>query len=207
MKQALAGLRMLLALTVILGVIYPLGIWVISRLPGLHDNAEGSLITVNGRVVGSELLGIDPVATDPDHDPWFHNRPSGVAQDVDGDGSADLLGPADTTTSGGSNKGAANEDLVAAIQQRKEAIAKREGVEASAVPADAVTASGSGLDPHISKAYALLQAPRVARENNLPEQRVRALIDDNTTGRGLGFLGDTGVNVLTLNLAIQAAKR
>jgi potassium-transporting ATPase KdpC subunit len=206
MKQILAGLRMLVVLTVITGVLYPLGVWAVSRLPGLHDNAEGSLVTVNGQVVGSELIGIDPVAKDPNHDPWFHNRPSAVAQDVDGDGSADVLGPADASTSGGSNKGAANEDLVAAIQQRKEAIAKREGVDQSAIPADAVTASASGLDPHISKAYALLQVPRVARETGVSEQKLRALIDENTTGRGLGFLGDPGVNVLKLNLAVQSAK-
>jgi K+-transporting ATPase ATPase C chain len=199
MKQSLAGLRVLLVFTVLTGILYPLGIWVVSRVPGLHDNAEGSLVTVNGQVVGSELIGIDPVAKDPNHDPWFHNRPSATVSDP--------LGPADATTSGGSNKGAFNEDLVAAIKERKDTIAKREGVDPSVIPADAVTASGSGLDPHISKAYALLQVPRVARETGVSEERLRALIDDNTTGRGLGFLGDPGVNVLNLNLAVQAAKR
>src|SRR6266540_2868724 len=118
MKQSLAGLRMLLVLTVLTGILYPFGVWAGSRLPGLHDNAEGSLITAGGQVVGSELIGIDPVAKDPDHDPWFHNRPSATASDP--------LGPGDPSTSGGSNKGAANPDLVAVIQQRKEAIAKRE---------------------------------------------------------------------------------
>jgi K+-transporting ATPase ATPase C chain len=192
MKQLAAGLRMLLVLTVVLGVLYPLGIWVLSRLPGLHDNAEGSPITVNGQVVGSELIGIDPVAKDPDHDPWFHNRPSAVS---------------DPVTSGGSNLGPSNPNLVAVIQQRKEIIATREGVAQSAIPSDAVTASGSGVDPDISPAYALLQAPRVARENNLPVDQIRALIDGNTTSLGLGFLGDPGVNVLRLNLAVQAEKR
>ena len=199
LKQALAGLRVLIVLTVITGILYPLGVWAVSRLPGLHDNAEGSLVTVNGQVVGSDLIGIDPVAKDPDHDPWFHNRPSAT--------SSDPLGPGDATTSGGSNKGAFNEDLVAAIQQRKDTIAKREGVDPSVIPADAVTASASGLDPHISKAYALLQVRRVARETGVSEDRLRALIDENTAGRGLGFLGDPGVNVLKLNLAVQAAKR
>jgi K+-transporting ATPase ATPase C chain len=196
-KQGLAGLRMLLVLTVITGILYPFGVWAVSRLPGLQANAEGSIVTVNGQVVGSDLIGIDPVAADPNHDPWFHNRPSAVA--------ADPLGPADASTSGASNKGAANPDLVAVIQQRKDAIAKREGVDPAAIPADAVTASASGLDPHISPAYAVLQAPRVARENGLSEQRVRTLINENTTGRGLGFLGDPGVNVLTLNLAVRSA--
>lgn len=192
LKQSLAGLRMLLVLTVITGILYPFGVWAVSRLPGLHGNAEGSLITVGGQVVGSELIGIDPVAADPNHDPWFHTRPSAVS---------------DPSTSGGSNKGAANADLVAAIQERKEAIAKREGVDPSAIPADAVTASGSGLDPRISTNYALLQAPRVARENNLSVDTVRELIDESTTGRGLGFVGDPGVNVLTLNLAVRSSAR
>lgn len=206
-KQGLAGLRVLLVLTVITGVLYPFGVWAVSRLPGLHANAEGSIVTQNGRAVGSELIGIDPVPADPAHDPWFHTRPSAVAQDRDGDGSADPLGPADASTSGGSNKGAANEDLVALIQQRKDAIAAREGVDPARIPADAVTASASGLDPHISPAYAELQVPRVARENGLTEQQVRDLVAEHTTGRALGFLGDPGVNVLRLNLAVQAARR
>jgi K+-transporting ATPase ATPase C chain len=190
-KQSLAGLRVLVVLTVITGILYPFGIWAISRIPGLHDNAEGSVLTAGGRAVGSELIGIDPVAKDPNHDPWFHNRPSAST---------------DSTTSGGSNKGAFDESLVKAIQDRKDAIAKREGVDPAQVPADAVTTSASGLDPDISTAYALLQVPRVARETGVSEDRLRALIDDSTTGRGLGFLGDPGVNVLKLNLAVQAAK-
>src|SRR2546430_9662329 len=202
-KQGLAGLRVLLVLTVLTGILYPLGIWVISRIPGLHDNAEGSIVLVNGHAVGSDLIGIDPVARDPNHDPWFHNRPSGVAQDLDGDGSGDVLGPADATNSGGTNQGAANEDLVKAIQQRKDTIAKREGVDPSRIPADAVTASGSGLDPAISPAYAELQIPRVARETGVSPGQLPALIEDNTTGRGLGFLGAPGVNVLTLNLPVH----
>ncbi len=199
LNQSLAGLRILLVLTVITGILYPFGVWAVSRLPGLHDNAEGSLVTVNGQVVGSDLIGIDPIAKDPDHDPWFHNRPSATTSEP--------LGPADASNSGGSNKGAFNEDLVAVIQQRKDAIAKREGVDPATIPADAVTASASGLDPDISPAYAALQAPRVARENGLTEQQVRTLIDEHTIGRGLGFLGDPGVNVLTLNLAVRAAKQ
>jgi potassium-transporting ATPase KdpC subunit len=182
MKQTLAGLRMLLVLTVITGILYPLGVWVVSRVPGLESHAEGSMVTVDGRTVGSDLIGIDPVATDPAHDPYFHNRPSGV-----------------------SNKGAFDDTLVATIKQRQETIAKREGVDPSQVPADAVTASASGLDPDISPAYAELQVPRVARENGLSEQRVRTLVEASTTGRGLGFLGEPAVNVLTLNLAVRAA--
>src|SRR5262245_38336615 len=151
-KQALAGLRILIVLTVLLGIIYPLGVWLVSRIPGLEANAEGSQVTVNGQTVGSDLIGIDPVAKDPNNDPWFHNRPSAVAQDLDGDGSPDQLGPADASISAGSNKGGFDEDLQATIKARKEIIAKREGVSESQVPADAVTASASGLDPAISPA-------------------------------------------------------
>jgi K+-transporting ATPase ATPase C chain len=199
LKQTLAGLRILLVMTVILGVLYPLGVWLVSRIPGLESNAEGSIISQNGQAVGSQLIGVDPVAQDPAHDPWFHNRPSA--------GSKDPLGPGDPSTSGASNKGMANEDYVAVVQQRKDLIAKREGVDPARVPADAVTASASGLDPQISPAYADLQVPRVARETGVSEDRIRQLVADNTTGRGLGVLGDPGVNVLQLNLAVQGAKR
>jgi potassium-transporting ATPase KdpC subunit len=194
-KQMFAGLRILIVLTVITGILYPLGIWAISRIPGLESNAEGSIVTQNGQAVGSDLIGIDPVAQDPNHDPWFHNRPSA--------GSSDPLGPGNPSTSGGSNKGAANEDYIAVVKQRQDAIAKREGVDPSQVPADAVTASGSGLDPQISPAYAQLQTPRVARENGLTVDQVKQLVDRATT-QGIG---DPGVNVLKLNLAVQAMKR
>ncbi|WP_020418104.1 potassium-transporting ATPase subunit C [Amycolatopsis sp. ATCC 39116] len=186
-KQTGAGLRVLLVFTVLLGVVYPLGVWALSRIPGLHDNAEGSLVTANGQVVGSSLIGIDPVPADPAHDPYFHTRPSATG---------------DPSVSGGSNKGGFNSDLVAAVEERKAAIAQREGVSPDAVPADAVTASASGLDPAISVAYADLQVPRVARNTGLTEDRVRQLVEANTTGHGIGI---PGVNVLELNLAVQLA--
>jgi K+-transporting ATPase ATPase C chain len=194
LKQTAAGLRVLIVLTVLLGVVYPLGVWAVSRIPSLQANAEGSLVTVNGQAVGSSLIGVDPVAADPAHDPWFHNRPSALAKDV--------LGPGDPSTSGASNKAADNTDLVAAIQQRKDIIAKREGVSPNQVPPDAVTASGSGLDPSISVAYADLQIARVARNTGMSEAKVAQLVKDNTTGYGIGV---PGVNVLKLNLAVQAA--
>ncbi|WP_284740398.1 K(+)-transporting ATPase subunit C [Amycolatopsis sp. RTGN1] len=197
-KQTVAGLKMLLVLTVLLGVVYPLAVWAVARIPGLSDNAEGSIVTQNGQAVGSSLIGVDPVAKDPAHDPFFHNRPSA--------GSKDPLGPGDPSTSGASNKGTANEDLLATVKERQELIAKREGVDVSKVPADAVTASASGLDPQISPAYAELQVPRVARETGLSEDEVRKIVADNTTGRGLGVLGDPAVNVLGMNLAVAAAR-
>ncbi len=206
-KQTLAGLRILIVLTVITGVLYPFGVWVVSRIPGLRANAEGSVVTQDGTAVGSDLIGIDPVAKDPDNDPWFHNRPSAVALDLDGDGSPDLLGPADPSISAGSNKGGFDEDLTAAVQQRKELIADREGVDPARVPADAVMASASGLDPDISPDYAELQVTRVARVTGLSEEQVRQLVEEHTDGRGIGMLGEPGVNVLNLNLAVQAATR
>jgi K+-transporting ATPase ATPase C chain len=193
-KQTWAGLRVLVAMTVLLGLIYPLAVWTIGRIPGLESNAEGSIVTQNGQAVGSSLIGIDPVAADPAHDPWFHNRPSA--------GSKDALGPGDPSTSGASNKGPYNEDLVKTITERKDAIAKREGVSPAQVPADAVTASGSGLDPSISVAYADLQIARVARNTGLPEDKVRQLVEANTSGDGIGV---PGVNVLRLNLAVHSA--
>jgi K+-transporting ATPase ATPase C chain len=193
-RQTAVGLRVLLVCTVLLGVLYPLGIWAVSRLPGLAATAEGSVITVNGQPVGSALIGIDPVAADPSHDPYFHTRPTASASTP--------LGQGTPQTSGGSNKSDFNPDLVATIQQRKEQIAQREGVPVSAVPADAVTASGSGVDPDISVAYADLQVARVARNTGLPVATVQQLVAKNTTGYGIGI---PGVNVLELNLAVRAA--
>ncbi|WET77807.1 potassium-transporting ATPase subunit C [Amycolatopsis sp. QT-25] len=194
LKQTLAGLRVLLVFTVLLGVVYPLGVWAVSRIPGLEGNAEGSIVTRDGQAVGSSLIGIDPVAADPAKDPWFHNRPSA--------GSKDALGPGDPSSSGASNKGPYNEDLVAAIGERKKLVAAREGAREAQVPADAVTASGSGMDPAISVAYADLQIPRVARNTGLSEEKVRQLVAENTSGAGIGV---PGVNVPKVNLAVRDA--
>lgn len=196
-KQSLAGLRVLLVLTVLTGILYPLAVWGVGRVPGLRANAEGSIISQDGQTVGSSLIGVDPVPADPANDPWFHTRPSALAEDP--------LGPGDPSSSLGSNKSAVNEDYDAVVAERRNAIAAREGVPPDQVPADAVTASASGLDPQISPAYADLQVKRVARVTGLPEHVVRALVADNTTGRGLGVLGDPAVNVLRLNLAVRAA--
>ncbi|GAA3990055.1 potassium-transporting ATPase subunit C [Allokutzneria multivorans] len=175
-KQAVAGLRVLLVLTVLLGVLYPASVWLVSRLPGLHANAEA----VDTTVVGVDREG----------DQWFHTRPSAAT----------------LPASGGSNKGELNADHDAVIAERRAAVGQREGVAPQQVPQDAVTASGSGLDPHISAVYAELQVPRVARARGLPEDRVRELVSANTDGRALGFLGEPGVNVTALNRALGAAK-
>jgi K+-transporting ATPase ATPase C chain len=208
-RQTAAGLRVLVVLTVLLGVIYPLAVWGVAHLPGLSGKAEGSVITAHGTPAGSALIGVDPVAANPasegslagpsmSTDPYFHARPSATAKDV--------LGPGDPSTSGASNKAGDSPDLLKAVNERRAQIAAREGVAPSAVPADAVTASGSGVDPDISPAYAQLQLARVARVTGLPVPRVAQLVAACTDGRTLGIFGDPGVNVTELNLAVASAR-
>lgn len=198
-RQAGAALRILLVMTVLLGVLYPLAVWGVSRLPGLRANAEGSVLTdARGQPAGSALIGVNPVPVDPAADPYFHTRPSASADDHG-------LGAGDPSISGGSNKGGFSEDLRTAVHERRTAIAAREGVDAGLVPPDAVTTSASGLDPHISPEYAALQVARVARVTGVPEVELQRLIEENTDGRFLGFLGEPGVNVTQLNLAVRTA--
>ncbi|MBL1079130.1 potassium-transporting ATPase subunit C [Nocardia sp. 2] len=278
-RQHVAALRALLVLTVITGIIYPLAVFVVAQLPGLKDNADGSLIERDGKVVGSSLLG--QAFTDADGNAlaqYFQSRPSAA-----GDGY-------DPLSSGASNRGPEdivdtdpeNPSLLTTICTRSKEIGEREGVDGSrpfctpggvgavlsvigtrgvdgeidapvkvlsvnepcsvtstpflaeykgvkvqcladgedfstgriipirgdapeqpAVPANAVTASGSGLDPHISPEYATLQIARVAKARNISEEQVRALVDEHTDGRTLGFLGEPRVNVLELNLDLD----
>ena len=183
LRQSVAGLRLLLVLTVVLGLAYPLAVYGVGRL--VPDKADGSMLTVDGQVVGSRLLG-----QSFDDDEWFLPRPSEA-----GDGY-------DPLASGASNLGPENPDLLATVTERKQEVADREGVDPSAVPADAVTASGSGLDPDISPEYARLQVDRVARARGLDPDAVRQLVDDHVQGRDLGFLGAPHVNVLELNAAL-----
>ena len=198
-RQTATGLRVLIALTILCGIIYPLVVYGVGHIPGLAANAEGSIIYgANGTPVGSSLIGVDPVPTDAAADPYFHTRPSAT--------SSDPLGPGDTTTSGGSNKSGFNQDLLDTINQRRELIAQREGVNPALVPPDAVTASASGLDPDISPAYAELQVARVARVTGLSQDEVRNLVSEASSGRILGFLGEPTVNVTELNLAVQGAR-
>ncbi|MFI9356735.1 potassium-transporting ATPase subunit KdpC [Streptomyces lydicus] len=200
-----AGLRALLALTVVCGVLYPLLVTGVAQaaFPG---KANGSEVTSHGKVVGSSLLGQRyDKGTDRSGKPvpdlrFFQPRPSA------GLGSNRTNGVNtryDLQVSGASNLGATNTDLVKAVGERKKWVSETYGVPLSQVPADAVTSSGSGLDPDISPAYARLQADRVAKENRLPADRVRRLVDDHTDGRALGFLGEPRVNVLELNIALK----
>jgi potassium-transporting ATPase KdpC subunit len=184
-RQLRTGLLALLALTVITGLLYPLAVWGIGQT-AFADQANGSLIERDGQVVGSKLIGQN--FSGPR---WFHPRPSAAGDGYDG------------LSSSGSNLGPNNPELIKTTQERKAQIAKQNGVPESDVPADAVTASASGLDPHISPAYAEIQVNRVAAARGLDPATVRKLIRENTDGRSLGFLGEPGVNVVELNLALQ----
>jgi len=187
------AIRAMLVFTLVLGLGYTLLVTVIGQV-ALPAAANGSVVRdADGDVVGSALIGQSFTDADGDALPqYFQSRPSAAGDGYDG------------AASSGSNLGPNNDDLVAAIDERRAAIAALEGVDAAAVPADAVTASGSGLDPHISPAYADLQIARVADERGLSEADVRALVADHTTDRDLGYLGEPRVNVVELNLALDA---
>jgi K+-transporting ATPase ATPase C chain len=183
-RQFGVAIRALLVFTVALGIIYPLVMTGAAQVL-FHGNANGSIVQVNGKDVASDLIGQTYGKE------WFQTRPSAV--DYDAMGSA------------ASQYGPNNAELVKLIGERRIAIAALEGVDPSQVPPDAVTASGSGLDPDISPAYAALQVNRVARERGLSVARVQELVKENTEGRTLGFLGEPRVNVVTLNAALAAS--
>jgi K+-transporting ATPase ATPase C chain len=185
LRQALVGLKILLVMTVVLGVAYPLSVWGVSQV-ALHGRANGQIVSVGDRHVGSRLIGQDFAVKD---DGWFHSRPSAAGYDG--------------LASAASNLGPTNPDLLASIAKRQRAIAALERVDVSAIPPDAVTASASGLDPYISPEYAALQVGRVADAHGLSRSDVRALVAAHTRGRQLGFLGEPTVDVLSLNLAVE----
>ncbi|MFF4488178.1 potassium-transporting ATPase subunit C [Streptomyces sp. NPDC001544] len=209
-----AGLRALLVLTLVTGVVYPLVVTGIAQ--GLfHDKANGSEIKADGRVVGSSLIGqqynlpLKKGQETPDPDPkWFQGRPA------DGLGTNSVNTRYKLILSGATNLSADNKDLIKQVEAAKAAVVKDNSVpgytvKPSQVPADAVTSSGSGLDPDISPAYADLQVHRVAERNRLPAAQVEKLVKDHTEGRTLGFMGEPRVNVLQLNIALKdlVAKR
>ena len=200
-RQLLPALRMVLVLTVLLGLAFPLAMTGLAQVL-FPDQADGSLIERDGVVVGSQLVG--QTFTAPDH---FHGRPSAAGALASGtlvDG--EPADPADLSAaaSGASNQGPTNPDLLAAIVERAAAYRRENGLDAEVpIPIDAVTASASGVDPHISVANARLQARRVANARGLPLGVVLDAIEANTENRALGFLGEAGVNVLSLNLDLQ----
>ncbi|WP_328857714.1 potassium-transporting ATPase subunit C [Williamsia herbipolensis] len=194
-RQSLVGLAVLIGLTLLLGVAYPAAVWGVSRLT--THSAEGSQVTdANGCVVGSRLLGVDVAVPAGTPDPYLHSRVVGSADDP--------FAPGDPSASAASQQGPNSELLAKNIEARRAAIAAREGITPGQVPVDAVTGSGSGLDPDISESYAALQVPRIARVRNLTPQRVQAVIDAHTSDRQLGFLGQSRVNVLEVNIALGA---
>ncbi|MFD8598354.1 K(+)-transporting ATPase subunit C [Kitasatospora sp. NPDC059646] len=201
LRTHLTALRMLLVMTVILGIAYPLLVTGISRI-AFPAAADGSVVKADGKEIGSSLLGqgFDLPKQNPDDpdeqaqpDPkWFQPRPS--------------AGGHDPKSSGASNLGPNSEDLLKAVEERRAAVAAFDGVDPAAVPPDALTASGSGLDPHISVAYAKEQVQRVAKARGVPADRLDRLVEEYTDGRSLGFLGQPGVNVVMLNRAVSDLK-
>jgi K+-transporting ATPase ATPase C chain len=190
-RQCTVAVAVLAAMTVILGIAYPAVVWGVSRLD--TTSAEGSQVTDrNGCVVGSSLIGIDPQVAPGEPDRYLHARVLGSADDP--------MAPGDPAASAASNQGPNSEKLAGWITERRDLIATREGVAPDQVPADAVTGSGSGLDPQISEAYARLQVPRLARENGKSVEEIEQVISEHTAGRQLGFLGQARVNVLEVNL-------
>ncbi len=186
LTQLVAAARVLLVMTVLLGLAYPLAVTALAQgaVPG---RADGALVVRDGEVVGSALLG-QSFAGEPG---YFQSRPSAA-----GDGY-------DARASGASNLSPENPAFVAEVRRRIAEVAAYDGVAADEVAPDAVLASGSGLDPHISPAYAEQQVARVARARDLPRPEVRSLVEAHTSGRTLGFLGEPRVDVLALNLALD----
>ena len=184
------AVRSVLVLTAALGIAYPLAVTGVGQVVA-HHQANGSVLSVDGEAVGSALIGQSFTDADGAALPeWFQSRPSAAGEGYDGGASS------------GSNLGPTNPELAAAIDERRAAVSELEGVDPRDVPADALTASSSGLDPDISPEYARLQVNRVAAERGLDAADVRALVDSAVEGRGGGVLGEPTVNVLKLNIAL-----
>ncbi|GLF98349.1 potassium-transporting ATPase subunit C [Streptomyces yaizuensis] len=210
-----AALRALLVLTVVCGVLYPLAVTGVAQTL-FPAKADGSEIKDNGKVVGSSLIGQSYLLPpknpdDPEEAPrpdlrWFQPRPS------NGLGTNSVNTQYSLILSGATNRSGDNEELIQWVKDAKAAVVRDNStaghrVDPGDVPADAVTSSGSGLDPHISPEYARLQIHRVAARNDIPVDRVRALVDEHTSERILGFIGEPRVNVLELNVALRELTR
>ncbi|HMK79147.1 MAG TPA: K(+)-transporting ATPase subunit C [Xanthobacteraceae bacterium] len=195
-REIRPAIVILLALTLITGLVYPL---VITGIAGVifPYQAQGSLVRRGDTVVGSALIGQQFAS-----DRYFHGRPSATTKPDPADPTKSVPDPYNAANSGGSNLGPSNKALIDRVQGDIDALKKENASDP--IPPDLVTTSGSGLDPDISPAAALFQVPRVAKARGMPEDRLRQLVTEHTEGRFLGLLGEPRVNVLALNLALDA---
>jgi potassium-transporting ATPase KdpC subunit len=194
LREIRPAIVVLIALTLITGLIYPLAMTGIAKI--MPYQAQGSLIERDGKVVGSALIGQDFTS-----EKYFHGRPSATTAPDPNDSTKSVPAPYNAANSGGSNLGPSNKALVDRVQTDLEKLRKENPT--APVPADLVTTSGSGLDPDISPEAAYFQVPRVAKARNLTEDRVRQLVGEHVEERFLGILGEPRVNVLLLNLALD----
>jgi K+-transporting ATPase ATPase C chain len=197
LKEIRPAIVFVVALTVITGLVYP---FVMTGVAGMifPYQAQGSLIERDGKVIGSALIGQEFTS-----ERYFHGRPSATVAPDPNDSSKTVPAPYNAANSGGSNLGPTNKALIERVQGDVDKL-KQENPSAP-VPIDLVTTTASGLDPDISPAAALFQVPRVAKARNMPEDRVRQLVNERIEGRTLGFLGEPRVNVLALNMALDRA--
>src|SRR5580698_10581995 len=195
LREIRPAIVVLVALTLITGLAYPLAMTGIAEVI-FPRQAQGSLIEQDGKVVGSALIG-----QQFESDKYFHGRPSATTAPDPNDSTKTVPAPYNAANSGGSNLGPSNKALIDRVQGDVDKL-KQEN-PSMPVPQDLVTTSASGLDPHISPEAALFQVPRIAKARNLPEDRVRQLVVDNTEGRLFGLLGEPRVNVLQINLALD----
>ena len=197
LREIRPAIVVVIALTLITGVAYPFAITGIAELI-FPDKAQGSLVERDGKVVGSALIGQEFKSAG-----YFHGRPSATTAPDPNDSTKTVPAPYNAANSGGSNLGPTNKSLIERIRSDVEKL-KQENPSAE-VPGDLVTTSGSGLDPDISPEAALFQVPRVAKARNLPENRVRQLVAEHMSDRLIGVFGESRVNVLELNLALDRA--
>ena len=195
MQHIRPAIVMIVLMTLLTGIAYPFAMTGMAQLL-FPWQANGSLIERNGKVVGSAVIGQNFSSAK-----YFHGRPSATTDTDPNDATKTIPAPYNAANSGGSNLGPTSKALIDRVKADSEQLAAEN--PGQPVPVDLVTTSASGLDPDITPAAALFQVPRVAKERNLPEERVRQLVADNTTGRALGIIGEPHVNVLQLNLALD----
>jgi potassium-transporting ATPase KdpC subunit len=197
LREIRPAIVLVVALTLITGLLYPLAMTGIAQVL-FPRQANGSLVERDGKVVGSGLIG--QVFTG---DGYFHGRPSATNKPDPNDATKTVDAPYNAANSGGSNLGPTNKALIERVKGDVDKL--KEQNPSAQVPIDLVTTSGGGLDPHITPQAAHFQVPRIAKARNMPEDRIRQLVDQNTEGRTLGLLGEPRVNVLALNMALDRA--